>query len=76
MSAGLRMFAGVPIWRTVAAQSNAACLTSAQVNPLRADLDAFLTLHPLRMFHRSDDIDMRTALVRHFMEAGQPFAVR
>ena len=36
------VFGGVAIWRTVTTKRGLACLTSAQVHPLRAQLEAFL----------------------------------
>src|SRR5947208_13825503 len=38
MSASMRVFAGVPIRRAVAAERHAACLARPQMNPASADL--------------------------------------
>jgi len=50
MSAGMRVLACVPVWRAVAAECRAARLTSAQMHPIRADLDAFFAFEALRLF--------------------------
>lgn len=65
MSRGLRVFAGVPVWRTVAAKCNATSLTGSQMNPGRADFHTFGTLADLRLLDRSNFVEMRTAAVSH-----------
>jgi hypothetical protein len=44
------MFAGVTIRRAIAAERDAASLTSAQMNPLRTDLYALFAFPSLRLF--------------------------
>jgi hypothetical protein len=51
MSAGVRMFARVPVRRAVAAQCDAACLARPQMYPIAADLYAFFTFEPLRLLN-------------------------
>src|SRR5438034_11690492 len=65
MFSSMRVFAGVPVWRTVAAQCNAACLTRPKMNPKRPDLYAFCTFADLRLHDRSNCIEMRTAAISH-----------
>ena len=43
MGAGPRVFAGMPVRRGVAAERHATRLAGSKVQPLRANLDAFLT---------------------------------
>jgi hypothetical protein len=50
MPGGVGMFAGVTVRRAVAAERNAARLTSAQMDPLCADLHALLAFAALRLF--------------------------
>ena len=50
MPGSVGMFAGVTIRRAVAAERNAARLTSAQMNPVRPDLHALLAFPALRLF--------------------------
>ena len=50
MSASMRVAGGVPVWGTIAAERRAACLTGAQMHPVRADLDAFFAFEALRLF--------------------------
>jgi hypothetical protein len=56
---------GVSIRRRIAAQRHAACLARAQVNPVRSDLNALLTLMILRMLHRLNRADVDAALTIH-----------
>src|SRR5262245_60718767 len=65
MSTRARVLAGMAIWRAVATERGAAILTGPQVDPLRADLDALVTLAVLRMFYRFDRPQVRTRVVRH-----------
>lgn len=51
MPAGVSVLAGMAIGRGVAAQRGAALLAGAQMDPLRAQLDALLALATLWMFH-------------------------
>jgi hypothetical protein len=41
------MFAGVPVWRTIAAERHATLLAGAQMNPLRANFHTFLAFAAL-----------------------------
>jgi hypothetical protein len=49
MSRGVRMFAGVTIWRAVAAERHPASLARPQMNPVAADLDALFAFTALRL---------------------------
>jgi len=66
MAAGTRVFAGVPIRGAIAAERDAALLARAQMYPGGADLHTFLTFAALRLFDRSDRLDMRAGWVRHY----------
>lgn len=61
----VRVFSGVPVRRTVAAERDAACLAGPQMNPVVADLHAFFAFAALRLFDRCDRVEMRTASLRH-----------
>jgi hypothetical protein len=50
MPARVRVFARVPVWRTVATQGDATFLAGPQVDPLRPDLYAFFAFAALRLF--------------------------
>jgi hypothetical protein len=65
MSACARVLARMAIWRAVATERGAAILTGPQVDPLRADLDALVTLAVLRMFYRSNRAQVSADVVRH-----------
>jgi hypothetical protein len=58
MSGRARVFAGVPVWRTVAAQGDTAFLAGAQMNPLCANLYALSAFANFRLFQRSDCVEM------------------
>jgi hypothetical protein len=45
----MSVFAGVTIWRAIAAQRHATLLTCPQMNPVCADLHAFLAFAALRL---------------------------
>src|SRR5438552_13320962 len=62
VSTGVRVFAGVLIRRTVAAQRDAACLARPQMNPRRSDLHAFFAFATMRLLDRLNlnRIQMRT----------------
>ena len=49
MLRGVRMFAGVPVRRAVAAERDATCLARPQMNPEAADLYAFRAFAALRL---------------------------
>jgi hypothetical protein len=67
MSTGMRMFAGVPIGRAVAAKGDSACLACPQMYPIGADLYALFTFTALRLLNRIDRnrIQLRTTLGIH-----------
>ena len=65
MSAGVRVFAGVLIRRTVAAQRYSTCLARAQMNPAGTNLYALCAFPAFRLFDRFDCIQMRTASSAH-----------
>ncbi len=49
MPTGARVFAGVPIWRAVAAECDTALLARAKMDPAVADFHALFALLTLRM---------------------------
>ena len=51
MPALMRVFGGVPIWRAVAAERDAAFLAGPQMNPIVADLHAFFAFPALRLLN-------------------------
>ena len=55
----VRVFAGVTIWRAVAAERHAARLAGAQMNPVRTGLHAFLADPALRVLDAGDVADVR-----------------
>jgi hypothetical protein len=67
MSTGVRVFAGVLIWRAVAAQRDSTRLARPQMNPVAADLYAFFAFTTMRLLDRlnRDRIQMRTASRTH-----------
>ena len=60
------MFAGMPVRGAVAAEGHATCLARPEMNPVRADLHAFLAFAVLRLFNGRDRIEMRAASVGHW----------
>ena len=58
MAGRMRMFAGVLIWRAVAAECYAALLTGAQMHPRCAGFNALFALLTLRMFYRLNRFEM------------------
>jgi hypothetical protein len=58
MPAGIRMFAGVPIWGAVAAERDAALLARAKMDPMVADFHALFAFLTLRMFYRPNRFEM------------------
>ena len=58
MPAGVCVFAGMPIWRAVAAERYAALLARAKMDPVVADLYALFALLTLRMFYRHNRFEM------------------
>ena len=67
MSTGVRVFAGVLIRRTVAAQRDSTRLARPEMHPIGTDLYAFFALAPMRLLDRlnRDGIQMRTASSTH-----------
>ena len=67
MSTGVRVFAGVLIWRAVAAQRDSTRLARPQMNPVAADLYAFFAFTTMRLLDRlnRDRIQMRTTSGTH-----------
>jgi hypothetical protein len=65
MSRGVRVFAGVPIRRAVAAKRDSTSLAGPQMHPLRADLYAFFAFTALRRFDRLDRVKMRATSIGH-----------
>ena len=58
MPALVRVLAGVPIRRAVAAERNPTRLTRAQMNPVCADLHARFAFAALRTFYRPNRFEM------------------
>ena len=67
MSTGMRVFAGVLIWRAVAAQSDSARLARPEMHPIGTDLYAFFAFATMRLLDRfnRNRIQMRTASRTH-----------
>jgi GH43 family beta-xylosidase len=67
MSTGVCVFAGVLIWRTVAAQRDSTCLARPEMHPIGTDLYAFFAFATMRLLDRlnRDCIQMRTAAGIH-----------
>ena len=65
MSAGMRVFSGVPIRRAVAAQRHSTSLARPQVHPVTTDLHARFAFTKVRLFDGRDCVEMRTASIRH-----------
>src|SRR5438445_12511825 len=65
MTAGPRVFAGVAVGGAVAAQGGAAFLAGAQMDPLRAHLDALRAFPALGVPHSRDRGEMSAGTVRH-----------
>lgn len=63
MATGAGMLGRMMIRRTITTQCHAARLTSAQVNPLIADLHALFTLMKLWLLDRLNSCDMSTTLI-------------
>jgi hypothetical protein len=72
MSRSVRVFAGVPVRRAVAAKRDSASLAGPQMNPLRADLDAFFAFAALRLFDRIDRVKMRATSIGHDVILAEP----
>ena len=66
MTGGAGVFAGVAIWRAIAAQGDAALLAGAKMDPGRTDLYAFLALGACGLFDRFDRIDVLATFHSHF----------
>ena len=65
MPGGVRVFAGVLVWRAVTAERDTTCLAGPQMNPVCADLHAFFTLAARSVFDRRNRVQMRTRLSAH-----------
>jgi hypothetical protein len=67
MSTGVRVFAGVLIGRTVAAQRDSTCLARPEMHPMGTDLYAFFAFATMRLLDRlnRDRIQMRTSSGTH-----------
>jgi len=62
----VRVFSGVTVRRAITAERLAARLAGAQMDPVCADLHAFLAFAPLRLFNGRDRVKMRAASIRHY----------
>src|SRR5215471_4809217 len=69
MFACASVFAGMFIWRVVAATRAATFLTRAQMNPFPADFHAILALPAPGMFNSFDSVDVHAGRFGH----GSPF---
>ena len=67
MTPGARVLARVAVRRVVTAQGYPAFLTSAQMHPAVADLDALLTHTLLWHFHRFDCSQVNANVTSHFL---------
>ena len=65
MAGRVRVLTGVPVRGAIATKCDAALLTGAQMNPLRANFYAFSTFADFWLLDRFDGIEMRTAAVAH-----------
>ena len=67
VTTGMCVFAGVLIWRAVAAQSDSTRLARPEMHPIRTDLHAFFAFATMRLLDRlnRDRIQMRTASRTH-----------
>src|SRR5437764_10589389 len=59
MAAGVRVFGGVLVRRTVAAQRHAAGLAGPKMDPLRADLHALFAFENFRKLDLDDGVNVR-----------------
>ena len=66
MLRGAGMFGGMSIWRAVATERDAARLARPQMNPIAADLHAFLAFAALRLLDGFNRVQMSTASVNHW----------
>ena len=73
--AGVRMFGGVLIRRTVAAQRYPTCLARSQMHPVVARFYALFAFETLRLFDGSDRVEMRTASGGHDSFTGLVFCL-
>ena len=67
MSTSVRVFAGVLIWRAVAAQRDSTRLARPEMHPIGTNLHAFFAFAPVRLLDRlnRNRIQMRTTLGIH-----------
>ena len=65
MPGTVRVFAGVLVWRAIAAERDSTRLARAQVDPLRPDLHAFFAFAALRLFDGRDRFEVRTRGIIH-----------
>ena len=79
MPATMRVFAGVLVWRAIAAERDSTRLAGPQMNPVCADLHAFFAFTALRLFDGRDRVEVRTrgiihdriiSLAKHLMNRG------
>jgi hypothetical protein len=61
----MRVLAGMSVWRTIAAESDAALLAGPQMYPACPNLHALLAFAPLWLFNGRDRVEMRATSVRH-----------
>ena len=65
MPGGTSVFAGVLIWRAIAAQRNSTFLARPQMDPVAAYLHAFFAFAPVRLSDGFNCVQMRTAPTTH-----------
>ena len=79
MPSTVRVFAGVLVWRAVAAERDAAFLAGSQVDPLRPDLYTLIALAAFCAFDVRNRFEVRTrgiihdriiSLAKHLMNRG------
>jgi predicted transporter len=79
MPGAVRVFAGVLIWRAIAAERNSTRLTRPQVDPLRPDLYTLIALAAFCAFDVRNRFEVRTrgiihdriiSLAKHLMNRG------
>jgi hypothetical protein len=79
MPGAVRVFAGVLIWRAIAAERNSTRLTRPQVDPLRPDLYTLIALAAFCAFDAGNRFEVRTrgiihdriiSLAKHLMNRG------
>jgi hypothetical protein len=66
MFARPEVLGGVPVGRVIATTDRAAFLAHPEMNPIGANLDAFIALRIVRAFDGCDRTNVQTSCVWHF----------